>query len=202
VLIKITNVYSGIEQVISELESKEGEDSIINERESIAIVAAIYMHYRFGNRWERIKLFTMLQPEFKEILFSCMFSDYIRNLSKTRDGVSNVVALSNFRIYTKEVSNTIALSQEPYLKEYERFDCYIEEKLLKLTKLSYLKDTYMVPALNFKNRIIYIPLLKFRRKYGYEPPAVLVRIYTIRSQLVPLFHNYLIDIVYLQNFFM
>jgi hypothetical protein len=43
-------------------------------------------------------------------------------------------------------------------------------------------------------------LSKFKEKYGYEPPAILVRIYTIRNQLIPLFHNYLIDIKYLQNF--
>jgi hypothetical protein len=69
-----------------------------------------------------------------------MFSDYIRNLSKTRKSLSNVAALSNFRIYTRDDSDKIALSQGPYLKEYEEFDCYFEETLLKLTKLKYLKD--------------------------------------------------------------
>jgi hypothetical protein len=165
VLIIMTNAYSEIEQVSPELEAKDGENSIINERESIATLATIYMHCKLRNRLERIKLFTMLQPQFKEVLYSCMFSDYIRNLSRTRNSLSNVAVVSNFRIYKKEVSNTIALSQGPCLKEYEGFDCYIEEKLLKLTKLSYLKDTYMVPLIKFKNRIIYIPLSKFKRKY-------------------------------------
>jgi hypothetical protein len=196
----MTDAYSGIEQVCSELEIKEEETSIINEREAIEKLAAIYMHYELGNRWKRIKLFTMLQPEFKEILFSCKFSDHIRNLSKTRNGISNVIALSNFKIYMKEGCNTIVLSQEPYLSNFEGFNCFIEKKLLRMTKLSYLKDTHMVPILKFKNRIIYVPLSKVVRKYGYETPSVLVRIYTLRSQVVSLFHNYLIDVEYLQIF--
>jgi hypothetical protein len=40
----------------------------------------------------------------------------------------------------------------------------------------------------------------FKRKYNYEPQSVLVRIYSLRSQLQPLFHNYLIDVEYFQNF--
>jgi hypothetical protein len=58
----------------------------------------------------------------------------------------------------------------------------------------------MVPILKFKDRIIYVPLAKVVRKYGYEPQSVLVRLYRLKSQVVPLFHNYLIDVEYLQNF--
>jgi hypothetical protein len=100
----------------------------------------------------------------------------------------------------KTESNTIAVSQENYLKEFEGINCFIEEKLLRTTKLGYLKDTYMVPILKFKNRIIYVPLTKFKKRYSYEPQVVLVRIYSLKSQLQPLFHNYLIDVEYFQNF--
>jgi hypothetical protein len=82
----------------------------------------------------------------------------------------------------------------------EGMNCFIEEKLLRATRLGYLKDTYMVPILKFKNRIIYVPLAKFKRKYSYEPQTVLVRIYSMKSQLQPLFHNYPIDVEYFQNF--
>jgi hypothetical protein len=60
-------------------------------REAIENLVAIYMHYQIGNRWERIKLFAILQPEYKEILFSCVLSDHIRNLSKTRSGLVSVI---------------------------------------------------------------------------------------------------------------
>jgi hypothetical protein len=100
----------------------------------------------------------------------------------------------------KEGSNTIALSQGPYLRDYEGFNCFIEEKVLKRTSLSYLKDEYMVPILKFKDRIICVPLAKGVRTYGYEPQSVLVRIYSLKSQVVPLFHNYLMYAEYLQNF--
>jgi hypothetical protein len=38
----------------------------------------------------------------------------------------------------KEESNTIAVSQENYLKEFEGMNCFIEEKLLRATRLCYL----------------------------------------------------------------
>jgi hypothetical protein len=157
------------------------------------------MHYPIGNRWERTNLFTTLQPEYKEVLFSCTMSDHIRNLSKTRSGLVSVIHLVNFQVYMKAESNTIAVSQENYLKEFEGISCFIEEKLLRTTRLGYLKDTYMVPILKFKNRIIYVPLTKFKKRYSYEPQVVLVRIYSLKSLLQPLFHNYLIDVEYLQK---
>jgi hypothetical protein len=199
-IIIMSNAYSGIEQVSSELEVNEERNTNTEVREAIESLASIYMHYSIGNRWERIKLFTTLQPEFKEILFSCVLGDHIRNLSKSRSGLISVIQLDNFQEYMREESNTIAVSQENYLREYEGMNCFIEEKLLRATKLSYLKDTYMVPILKFKNRIIYVPLTKFKRKYNYELQTVLVGIYSLKSQLQPLFHNYLIDIEYFQNF--
>jgi hypothetical protein len=53
------------------------------------------MHYNIGNRWERIKLFTRLQPEYKEILFSCAMNDHIRNLSKSRREIVSVIQMQN-----------------------------------------------------------------------------------------------------------
>jgi hypothetical protein len=85
-----------------------------------------------------------------------MFSDYIRNLASSSKNVTTVIMLPNFRIYMKENSNTIALSKEPYLIDYEGLDCYIEEKLLKNTRLRSYKDTFMVPVLKFKSRVIFI----------------------------------------------
>jgi hypothetical protein len=127
----MTKAYSGIEQVSSELENKEEGSNILQERETIELLAAIYMHFKLGNRWERIKMFNMLQPEFKEMLFSSKFSHHIRNLSNTRSGLISVITLSNFKAYMKEGSNTIALIQGPYLRDYEGFNCFIEEKVLK-----------------------------------------------------------------------
>jgi hypothetical protein len=116
----MANAYSGIEQVSSELEVDEERSTNIQIRESIEDLASIYMHYSLGNRWERIKLYTILQAEFKEILFNCKFSDHIRNLSKTRSGLISVIQLTNFKGYLKGDNNTIAISQENYLRDGER----------------------------------------------------------------------------------
>jgi hypothetical protein len=58
----------------------------------------------------------------------------------------------------------------------------------------------MVPMLKFKSRIIFISLPKFTKIYNYEPLSILVRVFEIRNRCVSLFHNYLIDVEYLQNF--
>jgi hypothetical protein len=127
-------------------------------------------------------------------------NDHIRNLSRSRNEIVSVIQMPNFKIYMKEESNTIAVSQENHLKEFEGVNCFIEEKLLRATKLGYLMDVHMVPMLKFRNRIIYVPLTKFKKKYSYEPQTVQVRIYSLKSLLQPLFHNYLIDVEYFQNF--
>jgi hypothetical protein len=101
----------------------------------------------------------------------------------------------------KENSNTIVLSQEPYLINYEGWDCYIEDKLLKNTKLKSFKDRFMVPVLKFKSRVIFIPLFKFKKKFKNEPPSILVRVFSLKDQVIPLFHNYLIDVQYVLNFY-
>jgi hypothetical protein len=196
----MARAYSGIEQVFTEMEVDEENNTKEEIRMAIGTMAAIYMHYEIGNRWERIKLFSRLQPEYKEILFSCTLLDHIRNLSKSRKEIVSVVQIPNFKIYLKEESNTIAISQENHLKDYEGVAGFIEEKLLRATKLSYLMDTLMVPILKFKNRIVYVPLNKFKRKYNYEPQIVQVRVYSLKGMLQPLFHNYLIDVEYFQNF--
>jgi hypothetical protein len=79
-LIILSNAYSGIEQVSSELEIDEEKNTNTEIREAIENLASIYMHYSLGNRWERTKLFTTLQAEFKKILFSCKLSDHSTNL--------------------------------------------------------------------------------------------------------------------------
>jgi hypothetical protein len=196
----MTSAYTGIEQVCGKIQSQEERKSVIDERERIANLAIIYMHYNIENMRERIKLFTSLQSQFKEIFFSCMFSDYIRNLASSMKNVTSVIMLPNFRIYMKENSNTIALSQEPYLIDFEGWDCYIEEKLLKNTRLKSYKDMFMVPVLKFKSKILFIPLPKFKKKFNYEPPSILVRIFNLKNQVVPFLHNYLIDVEYIQNF--
>jgi hypothetical protein len=80
------------------------------------------MYYNIGSMWERTKLFTILPPKFKEILFSCIFSDYIKNLSNARKIITSVIKISDFRIYLKKKNNTISLSQELYLLDYEGWD--------------------------------------------------------------------------------
>jgi hypothetical protein len=196
----VISAFTGIEQVCAEIHNGQKDKPITEEREQLANLSIIYMHYNIGGLWERIKLFTMLPPQFKEILFSCMFSDYIKNLSNTRKNITNVIKIPNFRIYLNKNKNTIALSQEPYLLDYEGCDCFIEEKILENTTLRNYKDTFMVSVLKFKSRIIFIPLSKFMKIYNYERPSVLVRIFELRSQCVPFFYNYLIDVEYLQNF--
>jgi hypothetical protein len=166
----MARAYSGIEQVHTKIEVNEERNTTAEIREAIETLAAIYMHYTIGNRWERIKLFTRLQPEYKEILFSCTINDHIRNLAKARSELVSVIQLVNFKIHMKGESNTIAVSQENYLKDFEGVNCFIEEKLLRATKLGYLMDVHMVPMLKFRNRIIYIPLTKFKNKYSYDPP--------------------------------
>jgi uncharacterized membrane protein YgaE (UPF0421/DUF939 family) len=70
---EMTSAYKGIEQVCAEIQSQEERKSIVDEREQMANLALIYMYYNIGKRWERIKLFTTLQPQIKDMLFSCMF---------------------------------------------------------------------------------------------------------------------------------
>jgi hypothetical protein len=126
-IIIMARAYSGIEQVSSEIEVNEERNNNVEIREAIETLAAIYMHYPIGNRWERIKLFARLEPEYKEVLFSCTMNDHIRNLAKTRSGLVSVIQLVNFKIHMKEESNTIAVSQENYLKDFEGVNCFIEE---------------------------------------------------------------------------
>jgi hypothetical protein len=73
-------------------------------------------------------------------------------------------------------------------------------KAVKNTKLNNAKDTFMGQILKFKSRITFISLTKFIKTYNYEPLSILVRVFEIRNQCVPLFYNYLIDVMYLQNF--
>jgi hypothetical protein len=72
------------------------------------------------------------------------------------------------------------------------------KKLISDTSKS--SSMHRIPMLKFRNRIIYVPLTKFKKKYSYEPQTVQVRIYNLKSLLQPLFHNYLIDVEYFQNF--
>jgi hypothetical protein len=43
-------------------------------------------------------------------------------------------------------------------------------------------------------------LSKFKKKFKYEPPSILVRLFSLKDQVIPLFHNYLIDVECIQNF--
>jgi hypothetical protein len=102
------------------------------------------------------KVTTSIQRNFIQL----HFSDYIKNLSSTRKNITGVIQMPNFRIYLNKNKNTIALSQEPDLLDYDGWDCFIEENLLKNTKLKSIKDTFMAPVLKIKSRIIFIPYPK------------------------------------------
>jgi hypothetical protein len=71
----MTNTLSGIEQVRAEIHNPNRDKPITEEREELANLSIIDIHYNVGSMWEKLKLFIKLQPQFKEILFSCTLSD-------------------------------------------------------------------------------------------------------------------------------
>jgi hypothetical protein len=118
-LIIMTEEYTGIEQVNAELDVSEERNTYEEIGKVIGNLGIIYMRYPMVNSWERINLFIMLQQDYNEILLGCMLSDHIRNLAGTRRGLVSAIQISNFQVHLKEGSNTIAISQETHLKEFE-----------------------------------------------------------------------------------
>jgi hypothetical protein len=93
----MTSAFTGNEQVCAEIHNPDRDKSITEEREKLTNLSIIYMYYNIGSMREMLKLFTRLPPQFEEILFSCMFSDYIKNLSNTRKNITNFIIIPNFR---------------------------------------------------------------------------------------------------------
>jgi hypothetical protein len=56
----------------------------------------------------------------------------------------------------KKNNNTIGLSQEPYLLDYEGWDSYIEEKLLKNMKMKSRKDKLSVEVKAYNGPILLV----------------------------------------------